>query len=122
MAKVFIAIGGIAAFTGVLLGAFGAHGLRGRVPELSMTVWNTAVQYHLIHALGLILVGVLMQLYSGSVVLKVTGWLFLTGIILFSGSLYLITVFEIRKMGMITPFGGFAFLAGWLCLVVSMVK
>ena len=122
MVNVYIVTGSFAAFLGVLLGAFGAHGLRGRVSESSMTVWNTGVQYHLTHALGLILVGILIHLYSGSVGLKVAGWLFLTGIILFSGSLYLIAVFEIRKLGIITPFGGLAFLAGWICLTVSMVR
>lgn len=122
MVNVYIVTGSTTAFLGVLLGAFGAHGLRGRVSESSMTVWNTGVQYHLTHALGLILVGILIHLYSGSVGLKVAGWLFLTGIILFSGSLYLIAVFEIRKLGIITPFGGLAFLAGWICLTVSMVR
>lgn len=122
MDKLFIAIGSFAAFIGVGLGAFGAHGLRDRVSEQMLAVWQTGVHYHLIHALALILIGILIHLYSGITSLKLAGWLFLIGIILFSGSLYLLAVLEIRKLGIITPFGGAAFLAGWLILVIGMIK
>ncbi len=127
MDKIFIAIGGFAAFLGVGLGAFGAHGLRERLSEQMQAVWHTGVNYHLIHALGLILVGILIHLFSGHNSagigsLKLAGWLFLCGIILFSGSLYLLAIFEIRKLGMITPIGGLAFLAGWLILAQGMIR
>ncbi len=122
MDKIFIAIGSFAAFLGVGLGAFGAHGLRDRLSDQMMTVWHTGVQYHLTHALGLILVGILIHLYPGTGSLKLVGWLFLLGIILFSGSLYLLAILEIRKLGMITPIGGLAFLAGWLILATGMIR
>lgn len=122
MDKLFIAIGSFAAFIGVGFGAFGAHGLRDRLSDQMMAVWQTGVQYQMIHALGLILIGILIHLYSGIGSLKLVGWLFFAGIILFSGSLYLLAIFEIRKLGMITPIGGLAFLAGWLILVIGMIK
>lgn len=122
MDKLFIAIGSFTAFIGVGFGAFGAHGLRDRLSDQMMVVWQTGVHYQMIHALGLILIGILIHLYSGIGSLKLVGWLFVGGIILFSGSLYLLAIFEIRKLGMITPIGGLAFLAGWLVLIISMVK
>ncbi len=122
MDKLFITIGSFAAFVGVALGAFGAHGLRDRLSEQMMVVWHTGIQYHMIHALGLLLIGILIHLYSGIGSLKLAGWLFLVGIILFSGSLYLLAVLEIRKLGMITPIGGVAFLAGWLVLATGMIR
>jgi len=122
MDKTFIAIGSFAAFIGVGLGAFGAHGLRDRLSEQMLAVWHTGVQYHMIHALGLIFVGVLIHLFSGVGSLKWVGWLFFLGIILFSGSLYLLAFFEMRKLGMITPLGGLAFLAGWLVLAIGMIR
>lgn len=122
MAKFFILSGSIAAFLGVALGAFGAHGLREQLSEKMMAVWQTGVQYHLIHALALILVGVLIHLFSGTSALKWAGYLFLLGIILFSGSLYLLAVLELRKLGMITPVGGIMFLAGWLCVAYAAMN
>ncbi len=122
MDKIFITIGSFAAFIGVGLGAFAAHGLRSRLSEQMLTVWKTGVDYQMMHALGLILVGILTHLYSDIASLKFAGWLFLLGIILFSGSLYLLAFFEIRKLGMITPFGGLAFLAGWLVLAIGMMR
>ena len=122
MDKLFIAIGSFAAFIGVGLGAFGAHGLKNRLSDQMMAVWHTGVNYHLIHAVALILVGILIHLYSSMGLLKLVGWMFLLGIILFSGSLYLLAIFEIRKLGMITPLGGLAFLTGWLILAITMVK
>ncbi len=122
MAKFFIATGGFGAFLGVGFGAFGAHALRDRLSEQMLAVWQTGVLYQLIHALGLILIGVLIHLYSGIGSLKLAGWLLVSGIILFSGSLYLLALFEIRQFGMITPIGGLAFLVGWLVLVIGMIK
>ncbi len=127
MDKLFIAIGSFAAFIGVGLGAIGAHGLRDRLSEQMLAVWHTGVQYHMIHALGLILIGILIHIYSGfgsSGIgsIKLAGWLFLLGIILFSGSLYLLAILEIRKLGIITPLGGLAFLGGWLVLAIGMIR
>lgn len=122
MTKLFIVLGSASAFLGVALGAFGAHGLRDQLSERMMSVWQTGVQYHLIHALALVLIGVLIQFFSGTSALKWAGYLFFIGIILFSGSLYLLATLEIRKLGMITPVGGLAFLAGWLCLFIAAIK
>ncbi|GAB6082887.1 hypothetical protein JCM30471_18010 [Desulfuromonas carbonis] len=111
--SVFIALGSLIALLGVALGAFGAHILKTRIgPEL-FTVYQTAVLYHLVHALGLILIGLLCQAYPGNRLLHRAGWTLLAGTALFSGSLYLLAVTGVRWLGAITPLGGVAFLAGW---------
>jgi uncharacterized membrane protein YgdD (TMEM256/DUF423 family) len=84
-----------------------------------LTVWETAVQYHLVHALGLILVGILCQLMPAASLLRPAGWLLLAGIILFSGSLYALVLTGTKPIGIITPIGGVAFLIGWLLLALS---
>jgi len=103
-------------FVAVAAGAFGAHALKGRLtPELSAT-WETAVQYHAWHALGLAVVGLLTIQVPGRVGLALAGWLFVAGIVLFSGSLYAMALTGARWLGAVTPIGGVAFLAGWLSL------
>ncbi|WP_423246402.1 DUF423 domain-containing protein [Methylococcus sp. ANG] len=109
---------GIAGFTGVAMGAFGAHGLKNVIAPEMLAVYQTGVQYHFWHALGLGLVTLLRAQASPSRPLAWAAWLMLTGIILFSGSLYLLAVSGIRWLGMITPFGGMAFLAAWACVAV----
>ena len=104
-------------FLGVGAGAFGAHGLKeyfGRFPELQAT-YETAVRYHIYHALGLFLAAWLADKWPG---MHTTwaGWLFVAGIFLFAGSLYLLVFTQARWLGMITPFGGFAFLGGWVMI------
>lgn len=118
--KVLIILGGLNAFIAVALGAFGAHGLKKHVAEEMLTVWQTGVQYHMFHALGLILLGILLQLFPQAILLKTSGWLLLGGIVLFSGSLYLLVLSGVRQLGMITPLGGVAFLFGWLLLAVAI--
>jgi uncharacterized membrane protein YgdD (TMEM256/DUF423 family) len=117
--KLFIILGSLNAFVGVALGAFGAHGLKTKVAPEMLTVWETAVQYHLVHALGLILVGILCQLMPAASLLRPAGWLLLAGIILFSGSLYALVLTGTKPIGIITPIGGVAFLIGWLLLALS---
>jgi uncharacterized membrane protein YgdD (TMEM256/DUF423 family) len=115
MLRVFLLLAAFAGFTGVALGAFAAHGLRARLSAEHLAVFQTGVHYQLIHALALFGVALLLQrLPSG--LLQAAGSLFALGILLFSGSLYLLTLSGIGKLGMITPLGGLAFLAGWLCL------
>ena len=87
-----------------------------------LTVYQTGVHYHLFHALGLLAVGLVATQISGSAYLKWSGWLMLVGIILFSGSLYLLSVSGLRWLGMITPFGGISFIIAWILFVVSIVK
>ncbi|MFQ6574771.1 DUF423 domain-containing protein [Pseudomonas sp. UM16] len=102
-------------FTGVALGAFAAHGLKGRLSSEYLAIFHTAVTYQLVHALALLGVAVLATQLPGRLVAW-SGGLFAVGIVLFSGSLYLLTLSGIGKLGMITPIGGLAFLGGWLCL------
>jgi uncharacterized membrane protein YgdD (TMEM256/DUF423 family) len=108
---------------GVMLGAFGAHGLRDRLDAYSMTVYEKAVFYHFIHALGLLAVASLarMRLISASTGSWVC-WLLLTGIVLFSGSLYVLAVTGVRTLGAVTPFGGVSFIAAWIVLAVCALK
>lgn len=117
--KIFILLGSLSALLGVALGAFGAHGLKGRVSPDLLAVWQTGVQYHLIHALGLLLVGILSRMMPESALLGYAGWSLLAGTLLFSGSLYVLVLSDVRAYGMITPLGGLAFLAGWLLLAVA---
>jgi len=117
--KLFILLGSLNALIGVALGAFGAHGLKTKVAPDMLTVWNTAVQYHLIHALGLLLIGILYHLMPDAPLIKTAGWSILLGIVLFSGSLYALVLTGIKPLGIITPFGGVAFLLGWLLIAIS---
>jgi len=100
---------------GVALGAFAAHGLKASLSAEYLAIFQTAVQYQLIHALALFGVALLSQHAPGRL-LQAAGVLFGIGIVLFSGSLYLLTLTGIGKLGIVTPLGGTAFLAGWLCL------
>ena len=115
----WIRLGSLFMFAGVLLGAFGAHAFKASLSEEGRAVWRTAVLYHLVHGLALLAVGWLATLRPQSALIDRAGWLFILGVVLFSGSLYLLSVTGVRKLGIITPFGGLAFLAGWLCLALA---
>ncbi len=104
---------------GIALGAFGAHALGARLSADMRAVYQTAVLYHLIHGLGLLVVGVLSLLRPSQSLIQTAGWLLVVGVVLFSGSLYLLAVTGIKKLGMITPFGGLALMIGWVCLLLS---
>lgn len=121
-AKVFLILGGINAALVVLLGAFGAHGLKARMTAEMLSVYQTGVHYHLFHALGLLAVGLVATQISGSAYLKWSGWSMLAGIILFSGSLYVMSVSGLRWLGIITPFGGVAFIVAWVLFATAIVK
>ena len=114
----FLLSAALAAFLAVGLGAFAAHGLRGQLDEHLMEVFQTGVRYHFFHALGLALIAMLVKQHPDSKLLCWAGWLMLAGIVVFSGSLYLLTLSGLTWLGMITPFGGLAFLAAWLLLAV----
>lgn len=120
--KIFVMLGSLSALIGVGLGAFGAHGLKTRVAPEMLVVWQTGVHYHLIHALGLVLIGILCHLMPEASLLRAAGWMLLLGTVLFSGSLYLMVLSGIRGLGIITPFGGIAFLIGWLLLICAAWK
>lgn len=117
--KLFVLIGSVSAFFGVGLGAFGAHGLKSMVDVDMLKVWETAVLYQLIHALGLILIGLLCTQLPGIAMVRIAGWAMLAGTILFSGSLYILVLTGAKPLGIITPIGGVAFLAGWLMLAAA---
>lgn len=117
--KFFVIAGSLSAFMGVALGAFGAHGLKSRVTPDMLTIWQTGVQYHLAHALGLVLIGVLCQLIPETSLLRNAGWFMLAGICFFSGSLYVMVLSNIRALGMVTPLGGVAFLVAWLLVAMA---
>ncbi len=118
MARLFLILGALNGFLTVALGAFGAHAIRGQVSSYHYDVFQTGVQYQGIHALALLVVG-LLAFHVGSSWLKRAGWLFFTGIILFSGSLYLLATVGSRPLGMITPMGGLLFLMGWGSLLIA---
>lgn len=119
MAKQFIQWGSIFAFLGIALGAFGAHILKEKLSENMMAAYQTGILYHLIHAVALVLVGVISQWLKTNTWVQWSGWLFIAGILLFSGSLYVMSLTGIRGLGAVTPFGGLAFLAGWIMLAIS---
>jgi len=122
MSKYFIFLGSVNAFIAVGLGAFGAHGLKSRITPDLLDVYQTGVHYHLFHALGLILVGVIAHWLGNSNLVTWSGGLILSGIIIFSGSLYVLSLTGIRTFGAITPVGGVAFLAGWILLAYASLK
>jgi uncharacterized membrane protein YgdD (TMEM256/DUF423 family) len=121
-AKLFLVLGCIAALLAVALGAFGAHGLKTRIAPELLSVYKTGVEYHFYHALGLILVGLTAWRLPESAHLKAAGWAMLAGIVLFSGSLYLLALTGLGWLGAITPFGGLAFLAAWGLFATAVVK
>jgi uncharacterized membrane protein YgdD (TMEM256/DUF423 family) len=118
----WIRIGSVAMLLGVALGAFGAHGLKTALSDDARHLYQTAVLYHLVHGLGLLAVGWLAILKPMEPLTRSAGWAFVVGIALFSGSLYLLSVTGLKKLGLITPFGGLAFLAGWLCLTLAAAR
>ena len=115
-------MGALLAAAGVALGAFGAHALKSRLPADLLAVWHTGVQYHLWHALGMIAVGLCAAIVPDGPWLRGAGALLLSGIILFSGSLYALALGAPSGLGALTPFGGVALMLGWLALVVALLR
>lgn len=103
------------------LGAFGAHALKAHLTQDKLQVYETAVRYHFIHALGLLAIGVLLRSMDGSL-LRTAAMLILAGIILFSGSLYLLTFGAPRMIGIVTPIGGLALIAGWVVFATTLIR
>ena len=118
MARLLLVLAALGGFTGVALGAFAAHGLKARLSPEYLAVFQTGTHYQLIHSLALLAVALLI-LHTPDRLLRASGTLFASGIVLFSGRLYLLTLTGVTALGMITPFGGLAFLGGWLCLGVA---
>lgn len=120
MTRFLLCSGAISAALSVALGAFAAHGLKSRLPADMLAVFQTGVQYQFYHSLGLIVVGLIATTLKPGALLTAAGLLMLAGILLFSGSLYALTTTGIRSLGMITPFGGVAFILAWLLLAVGI--
>jgi len=115
MLRGFLMLAAFFGFTGVALGAFAAHGLKNRLTPEYLAIFHTGVTYQLVHTLALLGVALLATQIPGRLITW-AGASFAIGILLFSGSLYVLTLTGVSKLGIITPFGGLAFLAGWLCL------
>ncbi len=112
-------LGGLFGGLGVVLGAFAAHTLKGRLTPELLATFETGVKYQTYHALALLIVALVPARRRASTLLTVSGWLFVVGTLLFSGSLYFLTLGGMRWFGAITPVGGMALIIGWFCLVVA---
>ena len=115
------ALGAVSGFVAVAAGAFGAHTLRARLDADALAVFETAARYQMTHALALLFVGWVARRRPRSA-LRVAGWLFVAGTVLFSGSLYGLALSGVRGLGAVTPLGGLAFLAGWVALAIGVVR
>ncbi|MEW6444264.1 MAG: DUF423 domain-containing protein [bacterium] len=121
MDRTFFVIGALSAFIGVAAGAFGAHVLRGRIDLELIAAFEVGVRYQMYHAFALIAAAWACTRWPGALVVA-SGWLFVAGTLLFSGSLYALSLTGAMKYGSITPLGGVAFLAGWFCLAWALLK
>ena len=118
MPRIFVLLGAVFAALSVAAGAFGAHSLKAIIPADMLTVFETAARYQMYHALALLTVGMLPYVSERGV--RIAGWCFIVGILLFSGSLYVVALTGTRWVGAITPLGGAAFLAGWIALAWNL--
>ncbi len=119
MQRTFLLLGSVFGFFGVALGAFGAHGLKKILTPEMLLIFETGVRYQVYHTFAILIVALLVEKYP---TLKYSGRLFGAGIILFSGSLYILAVTGITMFGAVTPLGGICFLAGWIVLGVTVLK
>lgn len=121
MERYFLVIGSISAFFAVGLGAFGTHGLEGRLEPSDLQTFEVAVRYQMYHALALLLLGLVLERWPGSLGIW-AGWAFVAGTLIFSGSLYTLVLTGMRGFGAVTPIGGLALLAGWVLSAVHLVR
>jgi uncharacterized membrane protein YgdD (TMEM256/DUF423 family) len=121
MDRIFFGCGVVSAMLAVAAGAFGAHALRARLTAEHLAIFETGARYQIYHALALLAVGWAVTRWPGPLPVY-AGWLFVLGSIVFSGSLYILALTGARWWGAVTPIGGVAFLAGWLCLVLTVVR
>ena len=119
--RLFFALGAGSAFVAVAAGAFGAHALKARLTPDMLGIFEIGVRYQMYHALGLIACAWAVTKWPGSLV-AASGWLFVAGTVIFSGTLYALALTGVRWLGAVTPLGGLAFLAGWLCLAAAALK
>ena len=116
MDRTFLLIGAIFGFLGVAFGAFGAHALRSRLSPEMLAVFETGVRYQMYHTFAVLIVAAAIGHNGNARLLVIAGWIFVAGIVLFSGSLYTLALTGVGTLGAITPIGGLLFLIGWLCL------
>lgn len=122
--KLFLIVGAISSMLSVAFGAFGAHLLEGRIEDKYLDTWQTAVQYQMFHSVGLIVIAILMSssLLGPLSQLSWAGYLMIAGMVIFSGSLYVLSLTGIGVLGAITPIGGVAFIAAWIMVVIAAMK
>jgi uncharacterized membrane protein YgdD (TMEM256/DUF423 family) len=121
MERTFLFLGSLFAFLGVSLGAFAAHALEARLEPRALEVFETGARYQMIHALALLLTGLILARWPGGLGV-VAGWAFVLGILIFSGSLYILALSGVRAWGAVTPLGGVAFLVGWILLSAHILR
>lgn len=119
MTKLFLLIASLSGFSAVAIGAFGTHALKSRLDDYSISIYQTAVEYQVYHTLALLVVALLSHWYPHSTALRVSAYAFIAGILVFSGSLYILSLTGTRCWGAVTPLGGLSFLVGWLALAVA---
>ncbi len=119
MTRIFIAIAAAFGGTSVILGAFASHALKERLSDRALEIWETGTKYQMYHALALILIALLISRFPASTSLVVAGYAFIAGILIFSGSLYALSLSGIKWLGAITPLGGIALIMGWICLAIA---
>ena len=117
--KIFLAIASALGAISVVLGAFASHGLKGKLSESALAIWETGTKYQMYHALALFLTALLLNRLPNSTPLIVAGYAFITGVLIFSGSLYTLSLSGIKWFGAITPLGGVALIVGWISLIVA---
>ena len=119
MTRIFLAIASALGGISVILGAFASHALKDRLSERALAIWETGTKYQMYHALALIAIALLIARFPNSRLLMVAGYAFISGVVIFSGSLYALSLSGIKWLGAITPLGGVAFIIGWACLAVA---
>ena len=123
VARLFLTLGSINAALAVIFGAFGAHALKARLSPDMLNVYQVGSHYHFYHALGMLVVGLLaMHLNNNEGALRLSGYLMLAGVVLFSGSLYVLAMTGVTWIGAITPIGGLAFIAAWVVLAITVFR
>lgn len=120
-ARIFLVVGALAAGLAVLAGALSAHALAAWLEPPLISTWRTAAEYQFFHAIGLLIVGLLYERFPATRAFAWAGWIMLLGIVLFSGSLYAMTLAGL-PLGLVTPFGGLSFLLAWICLVLAVLR
>lgn len=120
--QTFVVLGSILMVLAVAIGAFGAHIMKSKLEPDKLKIYEVGVQYHITHALGIILVGLLAAHNPDVGMIQAAGWLLFAGIVLFSGSLYVLSVKRARFLGPVTPLGGLCFMAGWVLLALGVMQ